>query len=33
MIDHGLLISCFKALVTVTRERALILDVVNDRLS
>ncbi len=31
MIDHVLLISYFKVLVVVTRERALILDVVDNR--
>lgn len=31
VIDHVLLISCFKALVAVTRERALILDFADDR--
>ncbi len=31
VIDHILLISCFKALVAVTREQALIFDVVDNR--
>ncbi len=31
VIDHVLLISCFKALIAITRERALILDVVDNR--
>jgi hypothetical protein len=30
VIDHVLLIDCFQAMVAVSQERALILDVVND---